>query len=121
MQRWYYQDDYFGRLTQQILLPPMTAYSYDKSTGRSVRKAIYLPPRLSLRPLASHKFLCYMMLGAAITNLLGYDTLTFIFIIFLFYFLFICLKAIWRTSNSETRNVATETRRQLQFSGNDSF
>lgn len=120
MQRWYYQNDYFGRLTQQILSPPMTAYTYDKSSGRSVRKAIYLPPRLSLRSLANHKFLFYTILGAAVANLLGYDTLTFIFISFLLWFLFICLKAVRMTGYNETRNVTSETRRQL-YSANDSF
>lgn len=120
MQRWYYKNDYFGRFIQQILLPPMTAYSYDKSSGRSVRRAIYLPPRLSLRSLASHKFLCYMTIGAVVANILGYDTVTFIVIVFLLWFFFICLKAIRKSVYNESRSTTTETHREL-YSPDDSF
>lgn len=120
MQRWYYQDNYCGRLVQQILQPPITAYSYDKSSGRSIRKANYLPPRLSLRPLAGHKFLCYMMIGAGAANLLGYSTVTFLLLVFLLWFLFISLKAVKKTVRTENTNVVTEARRQL-YIANDSF
>lgn len=120
MQRWYYQDNYWGRLVKQILLPPMTAYSYDKTSGQSVRKAVYLPPRLSLRPLAGHKFLCYMMIGVALANMFGYNAVTFLFIVFLLWFLIICLKAIRQTNHVENSNVASERRGQL-YNTNDSF
>lgn len=118
MQRWYYQDGYFGRVVQQILLPPMTAFSYDKSTGRSIRKSHYLPPRLSLRPLASHKFLGYMIVGAVVTNLFGYDAAFFVFVVFLLWFLFVCLKAVGKSNVNRREN--TETRRQ-GYSLRDSF
>lgn len=120
MRRYYYRNDYFGRIVQKILLPPMTAYTYDKSSGQPIRKATYLPPRLSLRPLAGHKFLCYMIIGAIIANIFGYNVVTFIFAIFSLWFLFICVKAIGRSTNVQNRSVATETRTQ-PFSLNDSY
>lgn len=119
MQRWYHQDNYFGRIVQQILLPPMTAYSYDKSSGQCIRKASYLPPRLSMRPLASHKFLCYTVIGAVIANFFGYDVLTFIFAVFLFWLLFVCLKAI-RKSSVENTTENTERHTPL-YSLDNSF
>lgn len=94
MQKWYYENSYFGRLVRQVLLPPMTAYSYDKSSGRSVRKAVHLPPRLSLRPLASYRFLAYIIIGVVLTNLSGYSVMNFVLAVFMVWLLFICLKAL---------------------------
>lgn len=88
-----------------MICPPLTVYKYDKSVeGRSPRIAVHLPPRISLRPLASHKFLAYMIIGALISNILGYSTYTFVFSVFLIWFFIQCLKAIPTERTTTTGN-----------------
>lgn len=92
---------------QQLLRPPMTVYKYDKSQeGRSPRIAIQLPPRISFRPLASHKFLVYMILGGLLSNLFGYSAFAFVFFVFAFWFLIICVKALCSSPEPITRRSA---------------
>lgn len=90
----------------------MTIYTYDKTQeGRSPRVPKYLPPRVSLRPLASHKFIAYMVIGALISNLFGYSTYAFVSLIFFSWLLLVSLKAV-RTNRNQIsysdnpRNVA---------------
>lgn len=105
--KYYYKTNYIGRLTRQLLRPPMTIYKYDKSQeGRSPRVAINLPPRISFRPLASHKFLVYMILGGLLSNLFGYSAYAFIFFVLIIWFFTICLKALFGSSQLNARRSA---------------
>lgn len=93
--RFYYRGGYLGRLARNVLQPPITIYRYDKTQeGRSPRVPSHLPPRVSLRPLASHKFLTYMLIGALVSKLFGYSTSVFFLVVFVMWALFICLKSI---------------------------
>lgn len=105
IERCYFQENYLGKLTRQLICPPITVYKYDKSQeGWSPRIAVQLPPRISLRPLASHKFLTYMIIGAFIGNLLGYSAYTFVFVAFLIWFFIRCIKAIPKERTNTSGN-----------------
>lgn len=66
--QYWHRRDFKGRLARQVLLPPMIAQTFDKSTGVSELKSTELPPRICLRSLASYKSVCMVM----VSLLLGY-------------------------------------------------
>ena len=51
------RSDLRGKLTRQVLSPPLVIRSFDKSSGVSELKTETLGPRISLRIFASHKTL----------------------------------------------------------------
>lgn len=94
LDRYWHRKDIVGKLSRQLLLPPMVAQTFDKSSGVSVLKQTELPPRVCLRSLASISsvslstislFLGYLLWGAPSYGL---------FLLLFFAFIVIFLKAI---------------------------
>ncbi|XP_060529009.1 sphingomyelin phosphodiesterase 4 isoform X2 [Cylas formicarius] len=90
----YRRPTYCGRFSRQILCPPVTVYKYDKSMPGSPRVDSNLPPRISLRPCASLKFLTYLFCGAFISWMLNYRLETYFVLLFLLFVLYKALKSI---------------------------
>lgn len=113
--RLYNDSTFLGKIAKQIITPPMTVYKYDKSQGgKSPRIAVYLPPRISLRAFASHKFLAYLIIGLTISHLLGYHSIFVIVSVIFIWFIYICFKALLQ----KTERVAVNHR---NISFNDSL
>ncbi|XP_034951732.1 sphingomyelin phosphodiesterase 4 [Chelonus insularis] len=91
----YNRNDFVGRVARRILRPPTSVISLPKRTqsGFSPGGEQRLPPRLSLRFLASHSFITLMLFGAFIFCLLGYSTLFFLFISWFLWFIYILIGA----------------------------
>ena len=85
-----------GYVARQVLLPPMVARTYNKSKpGFSPRVEVILPPRLSLRTLASHRTVMYTSLGMFCSWIFGYGASTFLFVVFFLWFILVLIKAIF--------------------------
>lgn len=63
--------------------------------GFKRRTAKYLPARISLRYFASHTVLFYFALCIAVSHLLGCGSFTLLFLLYAFWFGYICLKAVF--------------------------
>ncbi|GJQ83344.1 hypothetical protein Trydic_g18129 [Trypoxylus dichotomus] len=94
----YYRNDFIGKFSRQIILPPMTIHRYDKTQFRSPRVSEYLPPRISLRKFASHQFIAYLIMGILISKFFSYSVAAFLFFAFVFWFIITCIKAFRDTS-----------------------
>jgi len=119
----YYKQNFLGRLSRQILSPPMTIYKYDKSNpGASPRVPENLPPRISFRYFASQKFLFYLMIIVIFSKMFGYGYFTFVYVIFTMWFLYICLKAVCGTRQQQSNFAApTDNSMDIDYSANESF
>ncbi|XP_066260835.1 sphingomyelin phosphodiesterase 4 isoform X1 [Euwallacea similis] len=115
----YHNPSYKGRFSRQFLLPPMTAYKYDKTVELSPRVNIHLPPRVSFRHLAGYRFLTYFCLGGALAWLLGYRLNTYLFFLMLIYIIYKLIRAIPRDSTSIRHSYPTQGFGNISF--NHSF
>ncbi|XP_055904347.1 sphingomyelin phosphodiesterase 4 [Eupeodes corollae] len=70
MQNIWNGSDIWGRLSRQVLSPPMTAQWFDKQRGVSQLCEDQLPPRICLRPLASYKNLIFIGASLIVGQLL---------------------------------------------------
>lgn len=57
----WHRHDQMGRMARQILEPPLTVHSFDKSRGVSMVNERHLGPRLNLRFLATYKTLALIV------------------------------------------------------------
>jgi sphingomyelin phosphodiesterase 4 len=90
----YYEPSYWGRLSRQLLLPPITTYRYDKTKPGSPRVSTELPPRVSLRYFASYNFWTYLIIGGIIAVTLGYSLPVYLLFLVFIILLYKCIKAI---------------------------
>lgn len=77
----YIRPDIIGRLARRILQPPTIVKHLPKRTidGFSSGDETHVPPRLSLRSMASHSFLLLTGLGMFISWIFGYGVVAFLF------------------------------------------
>lgn len=115
----YHNPSFFGRLSREILCPPITAYRYDKSTPGSPRMGSNLPPRLSLRFMANYKFLGYLFFGALLAWIFGYRIEAYFLVLIVIFFLYKCLRSIRGRETSVRHNYPTQGFGNISF--NDSF
>lgn len=83
----YHRNDVWGGIARQLLAPPCVYHFFDKSNPGNFapRVAVNLPPRVSLRPLASHQTLTYLFLLGLFAFIYDYPIIPFyIFILFLY-------------------------------------
>lgn len=87
----WYRSDLWGKLSRQILSPPLVAQTFDKSLGVCVLKEDQLGPRVCLRLLASYKSLfiifCSFLTGYIMFNAPSYGFMLLITIAFLYVFI----------------------------------
>uniref|UniRef100_A0A336LQY2 CSON001502 protein n=1 Tax=Culicoides sonorensis TaxID=179676 RepID=A0A336LQY2_CULSO len=91
---YWHRRDLVGRLTRQLLLPPMTSQTFDKSTGLSILKKQDLPPRICLRPLASYKTITLVTISLFLSYLLWGAPSYGLFLLILFAFMTVLIKAL---------------------------
>ncbi|XP_030572125.1 sphingomyelin phosphodiesterase 4 [Drosophila novamexicana] len=60
IEAFYEREDFYGKLSRQVLYAPMTEKWFEKSDGNVDIYEKQLPPRISLRPLGSIPSLCMM-------------------------------------------------------------
>ncbi|KAJ8967176.1 hypothetical protein NQ317_006522 [Molorchus minor] len=106
--RLYHSPTFRGKLTRQILCPPMTVYKYDKTIPGS-RVSSNLPPA----------FLTRLFLGAAIFWMLGYSIEFYLTVILVVYFIYKSFKAVRSGDVPVRHNYPTEGFGNISF--NDSF
>lgn len=72
----YHRRDLYGTIARQLIEPPRLIYSYEKTIHGCVSPRVQklLPPRISLRYFASHKFIYCFIIGIIIGRIFGYDT-----------------------------------------------
>lgn len=93
--RTYHRNDFIGRISKNILEPPLTIYIYDKSIpGHSQRIQKLLPPRFSFRYFASHRFLIYFILLLCLCYLIGYNPILIPFLLIIFWSFFVIIKSL---------------------------
>nr|CAI5857292.1 unnamed protein product [Callosobruchus analis] len=117
--RLYHQPTFTGRLTRQLLCPPMTVYKYDKSIPGSPRVSTNLPPRISLRFLASYRFLTYLCIGAFFAWLFGYKVEVYFMFLIVVFLLYKSVRALRRDEIPVRHNYPTQGFGNISF--NDSF
>lgn len=115
----YHSPSYWGRFWRQILCPPITVHKYDKSIMGSPRVGVNLPPRISLRPWASYRFLGYLLFGGIVALLFGYRTDTYLAFLCSIYLLYKLMKAVPCGSSPMRHSYPTEGFGNISF--NDSF
>ncbi|XP_018579891.1 sphingomyelin phosphodiesterase 4 [Anoplophora glabripennis] len=115
----YHSPTFTGRLARQILCPPMTIYRYDKTIPGSPRVSSNLPPRVSLRFMASYRFLTYLCIGAFIFWLLGYNLEFYLFFIITVFIVYKSFRAVRSGESVVRHNYPTEGFGNISFS--DSF
>jgi hypothetical protein len=113
----YYEPSYWGRLSRQLLLPPITTYRYDKTKPGSPRVSTELPPRVSLRYFASYNFWTYLIIGGIIAVTLGYSLPVYLLFLVFIILLYKCIKAI--AGNPVRHNYPTQGFGNISF--DDSF
>lgn len=86
--------DFKGRLARHLLLPPMVAQSFDKSTGISELKSTELPPRICLRPLGSYKSVCMVIASLLLGYFLWSAPSYGLFLLLLLVAIQFCIKAL---------------------------
>ncbi|KAK6638018.1 hypothetical protein RUM44_008442 [Polyplax serrata] len=108
------KEDYWGCVARQLLTPPCKYYYFDKSVPGNFapRVADQLPPRVSLRVLASHQTLSYIFLSGVLAFLYGYPVIPFYFFIFVLFVAFILAKAFVEWYLSSRR--ATRSRLEIE-------
>lgn len=86
----WHRDDFCGRISRQILSPPMTIQAFDKSCGFSRLQEQHLGPRISLRNLGAYRTFGVILASFLIGYLfLGAPSYGFIILLFLtFFYLF---------------------------------
>ncbi|XP_048509001.1 sphingomyelin phosphodiesterase 4 isoform X2 [Athalia rosae] len=90
LQTAYDRPDIVGRFMRRVLQPPTVVKHLPKRTfnGFSSSEETHIPPRLSLRIVASHRFLVPMFLGIIILWIFGYGVVTTLFSIFCVWLLY---------------------------------
>ncbi|XP_043281782.1 sphingomyelin phosphodiesterase 4 isoform X2 [Venturia canescens] len=91
----YHRRDFLGRIARRILTPPTVVVNLPKRTsnGFSDLERREIPPRLSLRPLASHNFIAEMLIGVLIFWTIGYGTFGFLLSASVAWFAYIIIRA----------------------------
>ncbi|XP_077299707.1 sphingomyelin phosphodiesterase 4 [Arctopsyche grandis] len=90
--------DVLGVLSKEVLVPPCVIHTYSKSsTHDSMLIRQTLPPRISLRYLASHSFMFWFILCFVISYSMGYRVFSFVVFIFAFWLLTVIFNAIVKT------------------------
>lgn len=118
--RLYHSPSFWGRLSRELLCPPITVYKYTKTIPGSPRVSSNLPPRVSLRFMAGYKFLTYFSIGAFLSWLCGYQVEVFILFIQLIVLVYKSFKAVFGSREPSVRhNYPTEGFGNISF--NDSF
>ncbi|XP_055625696.1 sphingomyelin phosphodiesterase 4 [Toxorhynchites rutilus septentrionalis] len=88
MHELWYRGDLWGKLSRQILSPPLVAQTFDKSQGVCVLKEDQLGPRVCLRMLASYKSLfvvfCSFLTGYVMFNAPSYGFMLLVTVAFLY-------------------------------------
>ncbi|XP_041977884.1 sphingomyelin phosphodiesterase 4 [Aricia agestis] len=95
--RMYSRNDFLGYVSREILQKPCTVHTYirDANNQKSiVRQA--LPARLSLRRLASHALVAWLVVGYLLFRSFSYGGVFFIFTIFMLWTVIILSKASLR-------------------------
>lgn len=115
----YHSPTFTGRLARQILCAPITIYRYDKTIPGSPRVSSNLPPRVSLRFMASYRFLIYLCFGAFIFWLLGYSVEFYLLFIITIFILYKAFRAVRSGESPVRHNYPTEGFGNISFS--DSF
>ncbi|KAL0272445.1 UNVERIFIED_CONTAM: hypothetical protein PYX00_005408 [Menopon gallinae] len=88
--------DIWGLVAKQLLAPPCRYHYFDKSVpGNFARRvSVELPPRISLRALASHQTISYFFLSGLLAFLYRYPIIPFYFFVFFLYIFLLFLKAL---------------------------
>lgn len=89
------RQDMVGKLSRQILYPPIEIQYFDKMTGVCHLKRQQLNPRISLRPLGSNITVFMVILSLLIGHLFWRAPVFGLFLFSFFVFSFIFLKAIF--------------------------
>lgn len=95
MWQYYSREDFLGHLSQQILQPPLIIRTYNKDliSHTSTLVKSQLPPRISLRYLASHRFLAYFVATLAVAYCFGIRPFWFTLYLIMGWFLFLVVVA----------------------------
>ncbi|XP_063707848.1 sphingomyelin phosphodiesterase 4 [Culicoides brevitarsis] len=91
----WHRNDLLGRITRQLLLPPMVSQTFDKSTGLCILKREDLPPRICLRPLASFKTLTFVTISQLLSYLLWGAPSYGLFLLMFFAFMVVFVRALF--------------------------
>ncbi|KAK4875253.1 hypothetical protein RN001_011675 [Aquatica leii] len=117
----YYSNTFLGRLSRQVLCPPLTIHKFEKSPGSySPRVSQELPPRLSFRYFGNFRVIFYLVLLALFSRFACHSYFTLFFVVFTMWFFYICLKALCDNEPSNS-NAACELRMDVDVSINESF
>ncbi|XP_058443755.1 sphingomyelin phosphodiesterase 4 [Malaya genurostris] len=88
MDELWHRNDIWGKLSRQVLSPPMLTQTFDKSQGVCVLKQDTLGPRICLRLLASYKsslvILCSFLFGYLVFNAPSYGFMLLVTITFMY-------------------------------------
>lgn len=116
----YHNPTFWGRLSRELLCPPITVYHYSKSIPWSPRVSNNLPPRVSLRFMANYQFITYFVIGALLAWLLGYRIEVYVIFIVFIALIYKSCKALFTSREQSVRhNYPTEGFGNISFS--DSF
>ncbi|XP_058818263.1 sphingomyelin phosphodiesterase 4 [Topomyia yanbarensis] len=84
----WHRNDIWGKLSRQVLSPPIVTQTFDKSQGVCVLKQDTLGPRICLRLLASYKssfvILCSFLFGYLVFNAPSYGFMLLVAITFIY-------------------------------------
>ena len=92
MESAYSQPDLAGAFVRQLARPPAAFRAKNPLTGAAERRL--LPPRLSLRPLASYAFAAYLALFLAMLRLFPSFTGKLVFLAATLWILAVCVKFV---------------------------
>ncbi|KAL7294296.1 hypothetical protein TKK_0012311 [Trichogramma kaykai] len=104
----YSREDFFGRISRQILKPPSTVVQLPKRTptGFSSGYEKNIPPHISLRAAASYYLMIRFMLGVLLFWLFGYGTTAYFGVIFSAWIFYILIKAICEPLSNRNGDVS---------------
>ncbi|XP_015116625.1 sphingomyelin phosphodiesterase 4 [Diachasma alloeum] len=119
IEMFYNREDFVGRLTKKVLQPPTSVRQLPKRVngGFTVGSEKKIPPRLSLRVLASYNFMTAILICVILLRLIGYGVPASLFIVSCTWIFYIVIGAIFEpliTRASPNRFTASAT----AFSGN---
>ncbi|KAH0950302.1 hypothetical protein HN011_012496 [Eciton burchellii] len=91
----YNKRSFFGSICRQLVTPPTTVVKLPKRTSCGFTSGYEerLPPRLSLRPLASYSFLTSMLFGIFLAWCINYGPFTFLGLAFWIWITYVIIRA----------------------------
>lgn len=89
------RDDFIGKLSKQILYPPMEIQYFDKSNGISNLKREWISPRISLRSLGSNVTIFMIIMSILFGHLIWRSSAYGLFLMSIIFSIFVVLKAIF--------------------------